>query len=76
MISSLLAFLAPRYLMVLSYLPRREVILTLSAEYRLEGRNVQDYDRSVTAILFFLFLLCTCWLTVRTKFRKGSHRDC
>jgi len=62
MISSLLAFLAPRYLMVLSYLPRREVILTLSAEYRLEGRNVQDYDRSVTAILFFLFLLCTCWL--------------
>lgn len=76
MISSLLAFLAPRYLMVLSYLPRREVILTLSAEYRLEGRNVQDYDRSVTAILFFLFLLCTCWLTVRTKYRKGIHRDC
>jgi len=62
MISSLLAFLAPRYLLVLSYLLRQEVILTLSAEYRLEGRNVQDYDRSVTAILFFLFLLCTCWL--------------
>ena len=55
MISSLLAFLAPRYLLVLSYLPRQEVILTLSAEYRLEGRNVQDYDRSVTAILSFSY---------------------
>ena len=75
MISSLLAFLAPRYLLVLSYLPRREVILTLSAEYRLEGRNVQDYDRSVTAILFFLFLLMHL-VDRSNKIPQREHRDC